>query len=158
MELGTRIKQLRTERKLSQEAVAEKLNLSRQAVAKWESNASLPSTANLMALCEIFEVSLMELTAPDAPAESKEVRKGCRILRLVLFAASLAFTLLSVAALALTRGNPLPENIIGYADGETGIAVFGTPFPVYLLCAFTLLLILATVFVWFRSGRRGRKK
>ena len=56
MELGSRIRALRTERQLSQELVAEQLHVSRQAVAKWESGASLPSTANLLALCELLQV------------------------------------------------------------------------------------------------------
>lgn len=54
MEIGTRIKQLRTERHISQEALANALNISRQSVTKWENNASKPSTANILALCEFL--------------------------------------------------------------------------------------------------------
>jgi len=50
MTIGNRIKALRTEKKLSQEYLAEKLGVSRQAVSKWESGASSPSTDNLIAL------------------------------------------------------------------------------------------------------------
>lgn len=67
MDLGARIKELRNERKLSQEAVAAALQVSRQAVAKWEANAASPSTANLMALCQLFQVSLTSLTQPPTP-------------------------------------------------------------------------------------------
>ena len=42
MELGSRIRALRTARGLSQETIAERLQVSRQAVAKWESDAVLP--------------------------------------------------------------------------------------------------------------------
>ena len=56
MELGSRIRALRTARGLSQETIAERLQVSRQAVAKWENGASLPSTANLLALCALFGV------------------------------------------------------------------------------------------------------
>ena len=41
MELGSRIRALRTARGLSQETIAERLQVSRQAVAKWESGGSL---------------------------------------------------------------------------------------------------------------------
>ena len=41
MKIGERIRQLRTEKKLSQEALAGELGISRQAVAKWESGGSL---------------------------------------------------------------------------------------------------------------------
>ena len=40
MDLGSRIRTLRTERQLSQEAVADRLHVSRQAVAKWENGVS----------------------------------------------------------------------------------------------------------------------
>lgn len=44
-ELGARIRTLRKERGLSQEALAQALEVSRQAVTKWEDGSSLPSTA-----------------------------------------------------------------------------------------------------------------
>ena len=56
-ELGTRIRALRKERGLSQEALAQALEVSRQAVTKWEDGSSLPSTANLFALSGFFRRS-----------------------------------------------------------------------------------------------------
>ena len=52
MDIGTRIRELRLERGLSQEALAEQLGVSRQAVTKWESGASAPSTAKLLELID----------------------------------------------------------------------------------------------------------
>ena len=46
---------------MTQEFVAESLGVSRQAVSKWESGASDPSTMNLMALAKLFGVSEEEL-------------------------------------------------------------------------------------------------
>lgn len=54
--LGEVLKQHRTECKMTQEFVAETLGVSRQAVSKWESGASDPSTTNLMALAKLFDV------------------------------------------------------------------------------------------------------
>ena len=59
--LGETIKELRTSCKMTQEFVAEHLGVSRQAVSKWESGASDPSTANLLALAKLFEVSPADL-------------------------------------------------------------------------------------------------
>lgn len=42
---------------MTQELVADRLGVSRQAVSKWESGASEPSTSNLLALCKLFDVS-----------------------------------------------------------------------------------------------------
>ncbi len=61
--LGQVLKQYRVERKMTQEFVAEHLSVSRQAVSKWESGASDPSTSNLLALAKLYEVPAEELLA-----------------------------------------------------------------------------------------------
>ena len=50
MTVGERIAQLRKEHTLSQEELGEQLNVSRQAIYKWERNASLPEIEKLIAL------------------------------------------------------------------------------------------------------------
>ena len=57
-QLAQNILYYRKQRGLSQERVAEYLNVSRQAVAKWENNISRPSSDNLILLAELFEVSV----------------------------------------------------------------------------------------------------
>ena len=52
--LGEAIKRHRMECKMTQEFVADALGVSRQAVSKWESGASDPSTSNLAALAKLF--------------------------------------------------------------------------------------------------------
>jgi DNA-binding XRE family transcriptional regulator len=59
--LGEAIKFYRTKCGMTQEFVAEALNVSRQAVSKWETDASDPSTANLIALAKLFNISPEEL-------------------------------------------------------------------------------------------------
>lgn len=59
--LGEVLKQHRTGCKMTQEFVAEALGVSRQAVSKWESGASDPSTTNLMALAELYGVAAEDL-------------------------------------------------------------------------------------------------
>lgn len=55
--LAQRILQLRKQHGLSQEELADKMNVSRQAVSKWESEQSTPDLENVLALCEIFDVT-----------------------------------------------------------------------------------------------------
>jgi len=55
------LKSHRTARHMSQEYLAEQLGVTRQAVSKWESGASEPSTANLLALAKLYGISLDEL-------------------------------------------------------------------------------------------------
>ena len=59
--LGEAIKQHRTRCKMTQEFVAETLGVSRQAVSKWESGSSDPSTSNLVALAKLYGISAEEL-------------------------------------------------------------------------------------------------
>lgn len=59
--LGETIKAHRMARNMTQEFIAGELGVSRQAVSKWESGASEPSTSNLLALAKLFGVSPEEL-------------------------------------------------------------------------------------------------
>ena len=59
--LGQAIKQHRMDCKMTQEFIAETLGVSRQAVSKWESGASDPSTTNLMAIAKLFGITAEEL-------------------------------------------------------------------------------------------------
>ena len=61
MTLGEKLKELRIKENLSQEDLAIKLNVSRQAVSKREQNLSLPDTNNLILIAKIFHVTLDEL-------------------------------------------------------------------------------------------------
>ena len=56
--IGTRIAKLRNQFSYSQEYVAEKIGVSRQAVSKWEQNQSSPDTENLIAISKLFNVSV----------------------------------------------------------------------------------------------------
>lgn len=73
MNLGENIKCRREELKLSQEAVAERLEVSRQAVSKWETGQSEPTASNLIQLAEVLETSLSALADPAAPGEKRKV-------------------------------------------------------------------------------------
>ena len=70
MTLGERICQYRVQRRLSQQEVAEKLEVSRQSVSKWETDGAVPELDKLVKLCELFEVSLDELVRGEKRQES----------------------------------------------------------------------------------------
>lgn len=67
MDLGTTISRLRTERNMSQGDLAEALDVSRQSISKWETNASVPELDKLVKLSRLFGVSLDELVTGEAP-------------------------------------------------------------------------------------------
>ena len=65
MNLGERIYELRNRKNLSQGALADALDVSRQSVSKWENNMAVPDLDKLIKLCDIFEVSLDELVGRE---------------------------------------------------------------------------------------------
>lgn len=61
MSLGQRLYELRKTKQLSQEEVADRLNVSRQTVSKWETDQSTPDFDKIVPLCELYEISTDEL-------------------------------------------------------------------------------------------------
>ena len=59
--LGESLKEHRLRCHMTQEFVAERLGVSRQAVSKWENGTSDPSTSNLLALAKLYGISAEEL-------------------------------------------------------------------------------------------------
>lgn len=73
LEIASRLVALRKENNLSQEALAEKLGISRQAVSKWERAEASPDTDNLIALAKLYHVSLDELLKIHEEEENEEL-------------------------------------------------------------------------------------
>ncbi|HDV8363778.1 TPA: helix-turn-helix transcriptional regulator [Bacillus cereus] len=61
MKLGSQLKKFRESKSFSQEDVARKVGVTRQAVYKWESNKSYPDIDNLILLSDLYEVTIDEL-------------------------------------------------------------------------------------------------
>ena len=62
MSVGERISELRNEKKLSQNQLAKLMDVSRQAVSKWETEQSVPDSLNLIKLADILETDIEYLT------------------------------------------------------------------------------------------------
>lgn len=123
MTTGQKIQTLRKQRGLTQEQLAQRLGVSRQAVSRWELDESLPETANLLPLRESLGVSLDALLdpaqglegpvpkeeppAPAAPAPTAPSLRGLLKRRLWLFL--LPMELVVFAALALWRLGNAPS-------------------------------------------------
>ena len=61
MQFFEKLSKLRKANNLSQEQLAEKLNVTRQAVSKWESGESYPDMAKIIQLCKILNCSLNDI-------------------------------------------------------------------------------------------------
>ena len=119
MTLGERIYSLRTARNLSQDALAEVLEVSRQSVSKWETDASVPDLDKLVKLSEYFGLTLDELVkgeksgAPEAPEEAAprtgELTVGVELnlegrVRIAVGGVLLGFSLLAILFYGLEAG------------------------------------------------------
>lgn len=68
--ISMRIRELRKQAKLSQEMMAEKIGVSRQAITKWETGLVVPDIENLVAIADLFKLSLDELMGRDIEHET----------------------------------------------------------------------------------------
>lgn len=123
MTTGQKIQTLRKQRGLTQEQLAQRLGVSRQAVSRWELDESLPETANLLPLRESLGVSLDALLdpaqglegpvpkeeppAPAAPSPTTSSLRG--LLKRRLWLLLLPVELVVFAALALWRLGNAPS-------------------------------------------------
>ena len=76
IQLGTKLADLRKRNGYSQEALAEKMGVSRQAVSKWERGDSTPDTDTLIELARLYSVSLDTLVGNEHNEETKEPLTG----------------------------------------------------------------------------------
>ena len=89
MELYEKILYLRKQQNLSQEALAERLSVSRQAVSKWESEQSMPDLEKIIAMSDFFEVTTDYLLKGIEPAKDQE-QKNKALASMILYIASTA--------------------------------------------------------------------
>lgn len=74
MNIGRKIQELRKISGMTQEQLAEKLNISRQTVSKWEAGGTLPDLESTLTLCRIFHISLDDLLEEEKKTQHKEDR------------------------------------------------------------------------------------
>ena len=162
MSLGTNISRLRAEKHLSQGDLAEALDVSRQSVSKWETDASVPDLDKLVKLSQVFDVSLDELVTGAAPsAEEAPPREagtpppqavasgrlpGRKIAGIVLFCmAFLTFLVLTAV------GGVLEGLILAMPFLVCGIICFAARRRPGLWCAWALYLIFLLFCRWTTS-------
>jgi len=134
MTLGEKLKEARKQCGLSQEQLAEKMTVSRSAIAKWETDKGLPDVDNLKALAQLLNVSVDYLLDDSGTVDVQVIRqaydlsdygRGIRKTkkdRLILakFPDAEIHTLLG--ELKLTKGEKIVDNALGFlTDAPFGI-------------------------------------
>jgi DNA-binding XRE family transcriptional regulator len=113
MNLNERISALRKDKGLSQEAVAEALGVSRQAVSKWETGRSNPDTENLIKLAVLFDVSADELVRPGS-ADIPPAAEGGGVRGMLVALVSAVVVIVAAVIVVLKFGiasQPAPDDV-----------------------------------------------
>ncbi len=71
MDTGQKINQIRKMSGMTQEELADKMNVSRQTISKWETGASSPDLDNAVCFCELFQISLDEFAREGRAVENE---------------------------------------------------------------------------------------
>lgn len=180
--LSENIKNLRKKKGMSQEELAEKLNVVRQTVSKWEQNISVPDSEMLIKIAEVFEISVSTLLGEtveirDTRSELAEIsqklenlnammaEKNARSRRIwliviavaliIIAAVMIAFTVPVFARLYFWEIHSASLGIIGGADGPTQILVSsGMDF---FGAIFTAILSLAIIILSIYLLRKAKR-
>ena len=80
MKIGDKILELRKNAKMSQEKLAEKLNVTRQTISNWELGQTLPDIEQTKEISKIFNITLDELVDNDAQEDVNKIEKKLKII------------------------------------------------------------------------------
>ncbi len=72
IQIGEKIRELRNQKRMTQKDLAEQLNVTAQAVSRWENNEVEPSLETLGQMASIFEITMDELFGKTMQAETKD--------------------------------------------------------------------------------------
>ena len=127
MEFNNKLYELRKKRGYSQEELANRLNVSRQTVSKWEVGESTPDMEKLVAISDLFEMSLDELVKDKVPEQAAPQEQ---IVRSEFYS--------DLKKHVLTEENKKKT--------QKGLKIAGIAFGVFLLVDFLTFLIYVLIF------------
>ncbi|MBQ4284464.1 MAG: helix-turn-helix domain-containing protein [Lachnospira sp.] len=143
IKIGSFLKELRKGKGLTQEQLAEQLNVSNRSVSRWETGSTLPDISILIELAEFYEVDIKEIIDGERKSESmekelvetlekvgeytgNEKKQIIKLLKLILSFALGSFTLIYMTIIC---GVSTLQGIMKY--GLQGIALVGMMFSFY---------------------------
>lgn len=148
VETAQRLADLRRSKGFSQEGLARKLGLSRQAVSKWERAESSPDTENLISLAKLYGVSLDELLNPSDEIEDdiefeNEDRARQREAEAATQASDAAAKAAQAASWSAQAANAATAQVTGAgAAGPTPVKGPFQSFPYWAVCWLLFFLLM----------------
>lgn len=163
MILADKIIDLRKKNGWSQEELAEKLGVSRQAVSKWESAQAIPDLGRVLAMADLFSVTtdylLRDENEAPTPAAVEDGASESSVRRVSMEEASAFLALCRkqaptrALAVSLCVLSPIPLLMILSRTGEGPAAGVGSIIGVVIL----LLLVVAAVVIFLRQGMESKE-
>ena len=98
MEIGTRIRELRAGRAISQDDLAARVYVSRQTISSWENGKTYPDVQSLLLLSEIFDASVDSLIKGDVETMNETIDRDVKTMKRLSYV-MIGFLLLMIAAL-----------------------------------------------------------
>ena len=155
---------LRTEKKLSQQELADMLDVSRQTVSRWEAGKNIPSPTQIANICRVFNIQANELVGMPAESEGKPTSVNADLsvhekiigkAGLPLFIAIGIILLLAVAGLIVTIIYAVKDS--AYDTSSTvWIASIpqNTPFIILSVFIAIFIVVVAALFIYLLRGRK----
>ena len=132
MTIAEKIKQLRKDNSMTQEDLAEKLNVSRQTISKWETSVTIPDANNIVAISKLFNITTDELL--DYRVETVQKKKQFIMDMAVLLFGIIGFIVFSI----LLMTNQIDETSSVITINGYGIAAI---LFLILIIAFIIVMI-----------------
>ena len=138
MTIAEKIKKLRKDNNMTQEDLAEKLNVSRQTISKWETNVVIPDADNIVSICKLFNITTDELL--DYKVESVQKKRQFIIDMGVLLFGIIGFIVFAIL---------LMTNQIDETSSVIIINAYGIVAIIFLLLVIAFIIIMIK-----RNGKR----
>ena len=138
MTIAEKIKKLRKDNNMTQEDLAEKLNVSRQTISKWETNVVIPDADNIVSICKLFNITTDELL--DYKVESVQTK-----ILFIIDMGVLLFGIIGFIVFAIL----LMTNQIDETSSVITINAYGIVAIIFLLLVIAFIIIMIK-----RNGKR----
>lgn len=145
MTLGEKITTLRNQHEMSQGDLAEKMNVSRQSISKWETGTSVPELEKLIQLSELFHITLDELVKGELIPEKEIEEEPETVIQATQVIVQKTSNTRKIIGTILCCFGALIWLLFTLLGGFLGGLIFGSPF---LLCGAICLIFKKNTGLW----------
>ncbi|MDY0277254.1 MAG: helix-turn-helix domain-containing protein [Acholeplasma sp.] len=149
MKFNERLKFLRLEKGMTQEELAQKLNISRQSVSKWENGINEPGIETIKEICRVFGISVNALIEDDSDfiiSKEQRIIKQSKFLFKLVLAFCLFDTLVTITYLRF-----LPARIPMHFDMNFNVNRYGSKYELLAIIAITYVMVFINYYIYKKT-------